>query len=303
MMMELQGAEDAIVLALGLLEAAPDGILVIRAGGTIALANRMAERLFGYERAELIGMSIENLVPPEHRDQHRGKRARYEQSGRPRSMGDLVALSAVRKNGELLPVEISLSPVESSIGKLTIAIVRDVTRRRALEDELRHAGTHDALTGLFNRAHLEAARPKLEADKDAVGVLIIDVDDLKGVNDSLGHEAGDQFIKRAAVVLRATAGPEDIPARLGGDEFALLVPHADVKVLQDKLALLRAELDRHNEVHRGRRLEFSVGAALTEARGGIALAMRLADRRMYEEKQKRHPGRRPRSTWPPRRTP
>ncbi|MBK6813605.1 MAG: diguanylate cyclase [Sandaracinaceae bacterium] len=300
-MMELQGAEDAIVLALGLLEAAPDAILVIRPGGTIALANRMAERVFGYDRAELIGMPVESLVPQEHRHDHGSKRARYEQSGRTRTMGDLATLDAVRKSGDTVPVEISLSPVETSIGKLTIAIVRDATRRRATEAELRHAGTHDALTGLFNRAYVESVRPSLEASKQAVGVLIIDLDDLKGVNDTLGHEAGDQFIKRAAVVLRATAAPDDVPARLGGDEFAMLVPHADAAVLDAKVALLREEQERHNEVHRGRRLEFSVGAALTEARGGIALAMRVADRRMYEDKQRRRPTGHQRSSRPPQR--
>jgi diguanylate cyclase (GGDEF)-like protein/PAS domain S-box-containing protein len=300
-MMELQGAEDAIVLALGLLEAAPDAILVIRPGGTIALANRMAERVFGYDRAELIGMPVETLVPQEHQQDHASKRARYEQSGRTRTMGDLATLDAVRKSGERLPVEISLSPVETSIGKLTIAIVRDASRRRAMEAELRHASTHDALTGLFNRAYVESVRPSLEASKQTVGVLIIDVDDLKGVNDTLGHEAGDQFIKRAAVVLRATAAPDDVPARLGGDEFAMLVPHADAAVLEAKVALLREELERHNEVHRGRRLEFSVGAALTEARGGIALAMRVADRRMYEDKQRRRPAGHQRSSRPPHR--
>lgn len=301
-MKELQGAEDAIVLALGLLEAAPDAILVIRPGGTIALANRMAERLFGYDRADLIGLPVEALVPLEHREAHGTKRALYERAGRTRTMGDLATLSAVRKNGDLLPVEISLSPVETSVGKLTIAIVRDVTRRRALEAELRHAGTHDALTGLFNRAYLESVRASLEAAKEPVGVLIIDVDDLKGVNDTLGHDAGDQHIKRAAVVLRATAGPDDVTARLGGDEFAMLVPKADAASLAAKVALLRAELERHNEVHRGRRVEFSVGAALTEARGGITLAMRLADRRMYEDKRQRRPPGHRHSSLPPRAT-
>ena len=128
-MMELQGAEDAIVLALGLLEAAPDAILVIRPGGTIALANRMAERVFGYDRAELIGMPVESLVPQEHRHDHGSKRARYEQSGRTRTMGDLATLAAVRKSGDTVPVEISLSPVETSIGKLTIAIVRSANAK------------------------------------------------------------------------------------------------------------------------------------------------------------------------------
>ena len=217
-------------------------------------------------------------------------------------MGDLSTLNAVRRNGDLLPVEISLSPVETSVGKLTIAIVRDASRRRALEEKLRHESTHDALTGLFNRTHLDTLRAKLDAEKIPVGVLIVDVDDLKGVNDTMGHEAGDMFIKRAAVVLRAAAGPDDVAARLGGDEFAMLVPNTDADALEAKVELLRDELERHNEIHRGRPLQFSVGAALTEFRGGIALAMRFADRRMYDDKRNRqalHGGGRRRSSVPP----
>lgn len=286
-MIELHDAGDAKIIALGLLEAAPDAILVIRKGGVIALANQMAERLFGYDRAELIGMPIENLVPAAQRAEHAKKRARYEQSGRARYMGDLSDLEAVRQNGEPVPVEISLSPVDSSIGKLTIAIVRDVTRRRALEAELRYASTHDTLTGLYNRSHLESVRSSLEAATGSVGVILIDIDDLKGVNDSHGHEAGDQFIKRMAVVMRATAAPEDVPARLGGDEFAILVPGANEERLRAKVTLLRSELERHNDIHRGAALECSLGAALTENHGGVAFAMRLADRRMYDDKRRR----------------
>ena len=245
------------------------------------------ERLFGYERAALIGLPVERLVPVEARQQHVQKRERYERVGRTRSMSDLDTLAPVRQNGELVPVEISLSPVDTSIGKLTIAIVRDVTRRRALEADLRHASTHDGLTGLFNRTHLESVRSSLEASGQMVGVVLMDIDGLKAVNDTYGHEAGDQLIKRVAVVLRAMSAPEDVPTRLGGDEFALLVPGTDEAGLAAKVELLGDELARHNELHRGRPLSFSLGAALTEQRGGIALAMRVADRRMYEDKRQR----------------
>ncbi|MCB9660591.1 MAG: diguanylate cyclase [Sandaracinaceae bacterium] len=286
-MIELQDAEDAKVVALGLLEAAPDAVLVIRSGGTIALANQMAERLFGYERAQLIGMPVEQLVPVAEREGFAQRRARFERSGRARFMGDPASLEAVRRSGERVPVEVGLSPVDTTIGRLTIAIVRDVTHRRALERQLRHASSHDALTGLFNRTHLEACRAQLEGKAGQIGVILMDIDGLKDVNDAYGHDAGDQFIKRMGVVLRATAAPEDVPTRLGGDEFAILVPHTDADGLADKVRLLLSELTRHNDIHRGQPLAFSHGAALTEQCGGVALAMRVADRRMYEDKRKR----------------
>lgn len=288
MTQEFDGSDhDGRILAMGLLEAAPDAILLVRPAGKIALANRMAERMFGYDRSELIGQPVEMLVPEESRASHVATRDRYERSARPRAMGDLASFDAVRKNGQRVPVEISLSPVDTTAGRMTIAIVRDVTRRRELEDQLRHASTHDTLTGLFNRNHLEDERSQLEAKGRTVGVLIIDVDGLKLVNDRLGHEAGDQMLKRTALVLRSAAGPNDVVARLGGDEFAWMIPVATAESLEAGLLRLRAELDRHNEIHRGTRLELSVGAALSEHRGGIAQAMRLADRRMYDDKRNR----------------
>lgn len=286
-MMDLHGVADARLLALSLLEAAPDAILVVRASGEIAMANRMAEQVFGYSREALIGLSVDALVPHSERPYHAGKRALYAQEARVRSMGELATLNAVRQDGSLLPVEISLSPVDSSMGPLTIAIVHDVSRRRALETELRHASTHDALTGLYNRAYLESVRAELESDGEAVGVLIMDVDDLKRVNDAAGHAAGDQLIKKAALLLLAIAAPDDLAIRLGGDEFALLVPRATTALLEDKLARLRAQLAEHNALYPGHAVEFSVGAALSSPGSSISSAMQLADHRMYEQKRQR----------------
>ncbi len=278
---------DPRALALGLLEAAPDAILVVREGGAIALANRMAEKLFGYDRAELLGQPVEMLVPTEARERHVHHRERYDAAPRPRPMGDLEPLVGIRKNGEPVPIEISLSPVQTPIGRLTIAIVRDVSRRRELEAQLRFASTHDSLTGLYNRTFLDEMRQSLEAEGTRSGVILVDVDGLKAVNDRLGHEAGDLLLKRCALVLRSAAGPDSRVARLGGDEFAVLIPHADAPILETAVERLRDEVERHNELNRGPPLSISIGAALTERRGGIAQAMRLADHRMYDDKRNR----------------
>ena len=170
------------------------------------------ERLFGYERAALIGLPVERLVPVEARQQHVQKRERYERVGRTRSMSDLDTLAPVRQNGELVPVEISLSPVDTSIGKLTIAIVRDVTRRRALEADLRHASTHDGLTGLFNRTHLESVRSSLEASGQMVGV-VADVGGFLGI--------GDKHVLLPMENVRIVALSD------GDDDYALVTRHSE----------------------------------------------------------------------------
>lgn len=120
-----------------LLEAAPDAILEVSADGRITLANAAAERLFGYSRSELIGQSIELLVPSDKRSVHTRYRAGYAENPRVRPMGPGLELEAQRKDGTLLPVEISLSPNRSHDAENIIAIVRDVSQRNHMETMLR----------------------------------------------------------------------------------------------------------------------------------------------------------------------
>jgi len=285
-------------LAAGLLEAAPDAIFVVRGDGTIALTNPMAERLFGYERSELLGQPIEMLLPEAQRSAHKESRTRYQSQPSVRAMGEPRVLHGRNKRGELIPVEISLSPMDSTSGRVTIAIVRDVSRRLALEAQLRYASTHDALTGLFNRTHLDAERAHLEAEATPIGVIIVDVDELKPVNDQLGHEAGDDVLRQTASVLRSASDAADLVVRLGGDEFAIIRPRCTQAALEGLIARLQAELAQHNESNPDRPLRLSFGAARTKSGGSLALAMRLSDQRMYAQKRE-HASQRPPAVPPP----
>ena len=135
-----------------LLEAAPDAIVIVDEAGRIALVNAQAERLFGYTRDDLIGRRIEMLVPARDRARHERHRGGYLRNARVRPMGADLDLCAVRSDGTEVPVEISLSPVASDSGTLTIAAVRDISDRRRAEAALRHAAaiiesSEDAIIG------------------------------------------------------------------------------------------------------------------------------------------------------------
>ncbi len=215
-----------------LLESAPDAMVLVDARGHIALVNAQTEKLFGYRRNELVGLSVGELIPQEARARHRQHQKGYMKNATARAMGHDIELRGRRKDGSEFPVEISLSPLETDEGTLVMSAIRDVTERKNAEQQLRHLAEHDVLTGLYNRRCFEEHFEREVAIGSRYGtegaLLLLDIDSLKDINDTLGHTSGDELLRRVASLLRLRLRNTDILARLGGDEFAVILPHTEL---------------------------------------------------------------------------
>jgi diguanylate cyclase (GGDEF)-like protein/PAS domain S-box-containing protein len=276
-------------LAQAIWESAPDAMLLVADDGHIARVNGTAEKLFGYARDEMVGQKVEMLIPRRARDGHVDKRVGYQREPNTRRMGTpLSALAAETKSGEEIAVEVALSPLLHEDKRWTIAVVRDVRIRQALEDELRWASTHDALTGLFNRAYLEEELNRLaKGRRFPVALIVIDIDGLKPVNDEQGHAAGDRLLVDAARMFASVARGDDVVARVGGDEFVIVLPQTTLEVADNALVRLNAAVAQQNASSSGAPVRFSAGVGIAVEPGVIAAALRGADDAMYASKRAR----------------
>ena len=197
-----------------------DGIVSADSAGAIISVNQAAIRMFGYRPGEIVGQNFDRLMPvatpaPRHPAEREGARRG----------ASAVDLRGQRKDGSRFPIDLAVSEVDSIKGRISVAVIRDVTQRRQAERELHHMANHDALTGLPNRTLLLDRLKRLAArarrSNIPFGVLFLDLDRFKVVNYSLGHGTGDAVLKIVAARLVECVRDDDTVARLGGDEFVI----------------------------------------------------------------------------------
>jgi diguanylate cyclase (GGDEF)-like protein/PAS domain S-box-containing protein len=256
----------------------------------VLYTNPAFTRMFGYTSEEASGGSLRELIVPETRlNENAASLKAVEERGS-------VTMETVRSNkaGELVDVSLQIAPLFVNGDKVGYVFTfRDIGEHRNTEEKLQHDAMHDVLTGLPNRAlfldriDLTLSR-RLRNPDYGCGVLYLDLDHFKEVNDELGHAAGDIVLTDVAGRLRATLRPQDSAARLGGDEFAVLVENIltpyDLEIVA---ARILRELERPFEVY-GRAVQagVSIGAAMAGPEHTTSGPfLRDADFALYRAKQ------------------
>src|SRR5437660_3115534 len=275
-----------------ILDNVADGIVTVDERLVIRSYNPAAGRLFGYAPDEVIGKEFARLIAEPYRAELKPQlRGCLRANGREVSLGSHET-SGLRKDDSTFPLEFNLGRLGPQ--RLVVGSLRDVSDRKAETEALQYRALHDALTGMPNRTflreRLEEAIRAGERELKPVGVLLLDLDGFKSVNDSLGHEAGDRVLQQVAQRMRSVLRKADTVARYGGDEFAVVpwgatdVPRAVViaeKLLQAVDAPFTIDDQPVN-------INGSIGIAIFPQHADDADAlMRRADVAMYAAKRAR----------------
>jgi diguanylate cyclase (GGDEF)-like protein/PAS domain S-box-containing protein len=205
-----------------ILDNAADAIVTVDADGQVMSANRATAALFGYSPAHLPGLAFTALVPG-----HGGEKGPDLLERLAGNTAENRQLDGLNAQGEPLPLAVSVSIVDLAGERLFVCILRDLTEQQRAQARIHRLAHHDPLTGLENRhalgMRLEQQLAQARRSRQPLAVLFIDLDHFKKINDSLGHQAGDELLTGAATRMKDLLRDVDTLARLGGDEFIIVL--------------------------------------------------------------------------------
>ena len=270
-----------------------DAITLVDAQDRVHFWNLAAERLFGYRREEALGQSLHELVAPP--EQHPGVIQGLEAFGRT-GQGPILQgrreVVAKRKDGSHFPAELSASAFSLDGQWYAAGSVHDITERKRSEEALKRLANTDGLTGVLNRRRfMELSRQEVARSqryRGPLSLIMLDVDHFKLVNDSHGHEVGDEVLVSLAQVCRGVLRQVDLFGRVGGEEFMALLPETDLIGAVRVAERLRREI-ADQEVSPSQpsvRITISLGVARLDQEMLLNELMKTADDALYQAKQK-----------------
>ncbi|WP_111573066.1 sensor domain-containing diguanylate cyclase [Halanaerobium saccharolyticum] len=246
--------------------------------------NKKFESLFGFKQSELINKNIDDYILPEQ-CLKTGKKFTEKVKNGGKVEGESIRKT---KSGEQINVHLQGFPIKLENGQIGIyALYRDITERKKKEKQIEYLSFHDELTGLYNRRYFENELKRLNSSRQhPITIVIGDLDGLKIINDTYGHQKGDQYIASTANILKKTARIEDIIARIGGDEFALILPQTAAEEAEGFCRRLKLNIQEFNQQQQLEKpLSISFGFdVMQDNSSDLARIFNQADQNMYLNK-------------------
>jgi len=281
---KLQQQEERIQMLSQAVEQAPAPVMITSLNGSIEYVNSMFSRLTGYPASEVLGRNPNLLKSGLNSPEIYAELWETVLNGK-EWKGELANR---RKNGSIYWEMVKICPLRDAVNAVTgfLKVSQDISERKQYEESLQYMGTHDPLTGLFNRAYFDAELQRIESGREyPVSIVMADIDGLKMINDTRGHDEGDLLIKGTAEVLLAAFRSGDVISRIGGDEFAVLLPHTDHDTVMSAIQRVKAcESDRKLG---GFARSLSLGVSTATCSDELVESLKTADRLMYKDKTER----------------
>lgn len=234
--------ENSADLFRTMMNASRDAMLIVHPDtGKILDVNAEASRNLEYTYEEITSLEIKDIAHPINNDE--GMQARLEEIKENKHL--LLLGEHITKTGRVFPVEVRVDYLGKGESGYILAVVRDITERKKAEALIWQQANYDMLTGLPNRNmlhdRLDHAIKKAQREKVKIAVLSLDLDKFKEVNDSFGHDAGDQLLKQVGQRILSCIREIDTVSRLGGDEFCVVIENVDKAVVVNRIASLILE--------------------------------------------------------------
>jgi len=208
-----------------------DAVIQMDSDGIITGWNDQAVNIFGWLRKDTVGKLLhEMIIPLQYREKHVSGMKRYLASGEERIMNSRIEMVGLHRQGHEFPVELAITAIEVEGNKEFSAFIRDITSKKEAEELIWRQANFDKVTSLPNRHmlhdRLNQEMKKAHRNSLRLAVLFIDLDRFKEINDTLGHDVGDDLLVEAAHRIRKCVRKSDTVARLGGDEFTVILLEA-----------------------------------------------------------------------------
>ena len=279
------------------IDGALDAILTIDAAGLLIEFNPAAERMFGYKKEQVIGKPMsEVIIPPNQCNLHEIGHQQFVLTGEKHIFNQRLELIAMRSDGSEFPIELTLTSLKEDGLSLVTGFIRDISEQKKARQEIENFAYYDVLTGLPNRRLLvdrfQHAVLISQRAKTYCALIFMDLDNFKALNDTKGHDVGDQLLIEVAKRIKLNVREGDTVARLSGDEFIVILENLDPNIdlaYQQASEVVHKLLDKLNASYHLGLFEFNTSASLgitlfNDNRYDFEGQLRHADTAMYQSK-------------------